>query len=79
MALKRQYAEKYSSHIIVNWPSATAGLHPEPNESYRPWLEENIGKQKTDWDWHIYSVVHDTIIIYSNNEAALNMFSLKFN
>jgi len=23
----------------------------DPNDHYRPWLEENVGKQKWDWDW----------------------------
>ena len=23
----------------------------DPNDFYRPWLEQNIGKQKWDWDW----------------------------
>lgn len=26
---------------------------PEPNEKYRPWLEENIGIQGRDWHWDI--------------------------
>ena len=23
----------------------------DPNDHYRPWMEENIGRQKWDWDW----------------------------
>lgn len=23
----------------------------DPNDHYRPWMEENVGKQKLDWDW----------------------------
>ena len=23
----------------------------DPNDHYRPWMEENVGKQGWDWDW----------------------------
>jgi len=23
----------------------------DPNDHYRPWLEENVGKQSWDWNW----------------------------
>lgn len=23
----------------------------DPNDHYRPWLEENVGVQKWDWEW----------------------------
>ena len=23
----------------------------DPNDHYRPWLEEHVGRQKWDWDW----------------------------
>lgn len=23
----------------------------DPNDHYRPWLEQNVGRQKWDWDW----------------------------
>lgn len=26
-------------------------LSADPNDHYRPWLEENIGRQGWDWDW----------------------------
>lgn len=36
--------------VLVKWPTGT-----EPNEAYRPWLEENVGKQGKDWEWnHVY-------------------------
>jgi hypothetical protein len=25
----------------------------DSNEHYRPWLEENVGRQKWDWNWNI--------------------------
>ena len=27
------------------------GFSADPNEHYRPWMEEHIGRQKWDWDW----------------------------
>jgi hypothetical protein len=35
----------------------------EPNDVYRPWLEERVGKQGIDWEWYIHSVVENTILI----------------
>jgi len=26
----------------------------DPNDHYRPWLEENVGKQGWDWDWKVH-------------------------
>ncbi len=36
----------YREFISLNDPR-------EPNERYRIWLEENIGKQAEEWDWDI--------------------------
>lgn len=27
------------------------GFSADPNEHYRPWLEEHVGKQGWDWNW----------------------------
>ena len=51
--------------IIVKWPTgwtdpvdAAGGGHiqiqsADPNDHYRPYLEEHVGKQGRDWDWRI--------------------------
>ena len=26
-------------------------LSADPNDHYRPWLEQHVGRQKWDWDW----------------------------
>lgn len=75
---KDMNCDNFKFHTIIPWPSTQRGLYPEPNEAYRPWLEENIGKQHDTWDWHIHSVVDSSIIIYSNNDAALNLFTLLY-
>ena len=49
--------------ISVKWPvgwvvlnemsdgSTTSTQSADPNDHYRPWLEENVGKQGWDWQW----------------------------
>lgn len=27
------------------------GFSADPNDHYRPWLEENVGRQGWDWEW----------------------------
>lgn len=53
--------------VIVKWPilskiQTTHGpfiFTGDPNESYRPWLEENVGKQGIDWEWRVrFGVLH---------------------
>lgn len=42
------------------------GFSADPNDHYRPWLEQNIGKQAWDWDWKM-----------AGNDAADNMLTLR--
>lgn len=39
----------------------------DPNDHYRPWLEEHVGQQGWDWDWGIMT----------NNNAADNTLTIK--
>ena len=32
----------------------------DPNDHYRPWLEEHVGRQGWDWDWRIGEVATTT-------------------
>lgn len=34
--------------VRVLWPTNPSS---DPNEAYRPWLQENVGRQFIDWDW----------------------------
>lgn len=45
----------------------------EPNERYRPWLEENVGKQGEMWNWDICptSTFDCLEISFANSEHAL--------
>jgi hypothetical protein len=55
-----------------NWggmgPTYEQIFSTDPNDHYRPWLEENVGRQGWDWDWRIGQVaaagnVRDTLVI----------------
>jgi hypothetical protein len=53
-------------------------LDDEPNTKYRPWLEENVGVQGTDWDWKIHSVDGNKLAIDFNREESAILFELKW-
>ena len=38
----------------------------DPNDHYRPWMEEHVGKQGWDWNWGL-----------DNNDAADNRLTIK--
>jgi len=37
----------------------------DPNDHYRPWLEDTVGKQSIDWDWALkdYDATNNTLTI----------------
>ncbi len=43
--------------VTVSWPNGyvtgSIFLSSDPNDHYRNWLEENVGKQGFDWNWRI--------------------------
>ena len=50
----------------------------EPNVSYRPWLEDNIGTQSVDWDWGIDSYRGNQLFInFASKESAV-LFEIVF-
>ena len=47
--------------VVLLWPDGKVKIRNEdcvlsadPNDHYRPWLEENVGKQGWDWDWKVH-------------------------
>ena len=42
----------FNTEVIIPWPGAGT-LSSDPNKEYRPWLEENVGRQGVDWEWDI--------------------------
>ena len=41
-------------------------LSADPNDHYRPWMEEHVGKQGRDWNWGL-----------SGNDASKNRLTIK--
>lgn len=64
--------------ISVRWPRGWAVLeeHPDgsktsvnsadPNDHYRPWLEQHVGRQGWDWNWGM-----------GNRDATLDRLTIK--
>ena len=65
--------------INVKWPKGWVVLHEDtdgsavstesadPNDRYRPWMEQNVGRQGWDWDWGI-----------ANTDLSENRLTIKF-
>ncbi len=49
--------------VKITWPAEQPA---DPNEHYRPWLEQNVGKQGWHWNWTM-----------EDNDAAENSLTLK--
>jgi len=50
--------------VSVRWPMSA--ISADPNEFYRPYLEQNVGQQGWDWNWDIIG-----------NDAPENRLSIK--
>jgi len=48
----------------------------EPNVHYRPWLEENIGRQGVAWDWDLSPQCFELLEIYFVNREHAMLFEL---
>ena len=64
-----------SQHTVIR-PFIRNGY--EPNESYRPWLEDNIGTQGVEWEWGIDSYRENQLFInFASKESAV-LFEIVF-
>jgi len=52
------------------------GSNLEPNERYRAWLEEHIGKQGEAWNWDIKSVTANLLEVSFEQEEDAVLFRL---
>lgn len=57
---------------------AGPGPEFEPNEYYRPWLEEHIGKQGVDWNWDLCRNDLDMLQIEFANKEHATIFELSW-
>jgi hypothetical protein len=66
---------RLKTEITIDWPIGwtkqdlinESKLSLDPNDHYRAWLEDNVGKQGWAWDWRI----HNSIPYYSDSEDLL--------
>jgi hypothetical protein len=61
--------------VVVKWPRGWTEPVPaagggfiqtnsaDPNDHYRPYMEQHIGQQGWDWDWRIDDIANDTLKI----------------
>ena len=83
--------------ITVKWPVGWTEPEPaagggfiqmesaDPNDHFRPWLEQNVGRQGWDWDWRLVGHANeitetDTLIIKFRwgREKYATMFILRY-
>lgn len=57
---------RYES-VVLPWPKnawtvmdhlGTQIQSSDPNDHWRPWLEENVGRQGWDWDWRLVQLIN---------------------
>lgn len=63
--------------IVIPYPGGN-GTSTDPNESYRPWLENNVGKQGTDWKWEIGAPFEINLYICKKKKDMISLFMLTF-
>ena len=63
--IRQQLWWRFMPGVVINvkWPKGWVVLHStsagscvstesaDPNDHYRPWLEQHVGKQGRDWNW----------------------------
>lgn len=74
------------SSVVVRWPNGWTKpdhlgnqfLSSDPNDHYREWLEDNVGKQGWSWQW--YPEPDGTLRIYfrKNKEKEMILAALRW-
>lgn len=64
------------TYVTRRWPSNKDSA--DPNEIWRPWLEEHIGKQNIDWDWTLKPDEFNIIEISFVDSLNATLFELKW-
>jgi hypothetical protein len=65
--------------VRVNWPKADGYDSIDPNDRWRPWLEQHVGRQGWDWNWRL-NLEHNAVDVKFRWAHAdkLSMFLLKY-
>ena len=50
----------------------------DPNDYYRKWLEDNVGKQGSEWQWDIWHNNADIVRIEFSKEEDAILFELRW-
>ena len=75
----------HNGHVI--YPNPLVGLayttrpwpkNSDPNELWRPWLEEHVGSQNIDWDWILWPNRIDIVEISFVDPLNATLFELKW-
>lgn len=51
------FEKKWHYTIKLPWPPSD-----DPNDSWRPWLEQHAGNQGVNWEWMPYIDGRDTLV-----------------
>lgn len=57
---------------IIPYPST------DPNDAYRVWLEEHVGKQFRDWNWRLHPDSFDKIEVVFKDAEHATLFNLRW-
>lgn len=49
LANKIFWGLKFGETVVLGWPKSKQ----DPNDTWRPWLENNVGLQGFDWNWRV--------------------------
>jgi len=60
--------------VSIDWPTSVSSS--DPNDFYRGWLEEHVGKQEIDWDWEIDRIDPDGVAVYFRTEKDAFTFAM---
>jgi len=66
-------ARDYNVKVSIPWPRDS--MSADPNDFYRAWLTENVGKQYINWDWDV-GRDGEMLDIYFMDEKVAMMFLL---
>ena len=62
----------FGTVVSIKWPGID-----DPNEIWKPWLDEYVGKQQRRWEWWLHKDVN-TVKIRFLKKADAVAFTLRF-
>jgi len=62
----------FGTVVSIPWPGID-----DPNEIWKPWLEQNVGRQQRSWEWWLHNDVKTVKIRFLKKEDAV-AFVMRF-